>query len=272
MQDRRDGFPREEIMRIIISPAKNMQVETDLFEVSGTPAFLERAEHIRDILKEFDREELKALYQANDKITELNWQRLRHMDLREGLTPAVLAYVGLQYQSMAPRVFTDSQWDYVRDHLYILSGFYGILRAMDGVVPYRLEMQAKLSVDGSRDLYGYWGDAVYRELTDGEDHPLIVNLASKEYSRAVEPWLRPGDRFVTCVFGEEGTDRNGRPKVKVKATQAKMARGSMVRYLAEIRGETEEDLKGFQEEGFRFREDLSGDGELVFIRKPEDRT
>lgn len=254
-------------MRIIISPAKNMQVETDLFEVSGTPAFLERAEHIRDILKEFDREELKALYHANDKITELNWQRLRHMDLREGLTPAVLAYVGLQYQSMAPRVFTDSQWDYVRDHLYILSGFYGILRAMDGVVPYRLEMQAKLSVDGSRDLYGYWGDALYRELTDGEDHPLIVNLASKEYSRAVEPWLRPGDRFVTCVFGEEGTDRNGRPKVKVKATQAKMARGSMVRYLAEIRGGTEEDLKGFQEEGFRFREDLSGDGELVFIRE-----
>ena len=127
-------------------------------------------------------------------------------------------------------------------------------------------------MDGSRDLYGYWGDAIYRRLTDGEDHPLIVNLASKEYSRAVEPWLRPGDRFVTCVFGEEGTDRNGRPKVKVKATQAKMARGSMVRYLAEIRGETEEDLKGFQEEGFRFREDLSGDGELVFIRKPEDRT
>ena len=73
-------------MRIIISPAKNMQAETDLFEASGTPAFLERAEHIRDILKEFNREELKALYQANDKITELNWQRLQHMDLRERLT------------------------------------------------------------------------------------------------------------------------------------------------------------------------------------------
>ena len=88
----------------------------------------------------------------------------------------------------------------------------------------------------------------------------------------MEPYLRPEDRFITCVFGELAQDKKGNPKVKVKATQAKMARGSMVRYLAEIRGETEEDLKGFQEECFRFREDLSGDGELVFIRKPEDRT
>ena len=124
---------------------------------------------------------------------------------------------------------------------------------MDGVVPYRLEMQAKLSVDGSRDLYGYWGDAIYRRLTDGEDHPLIVNLASKEYSRAVEPWLRPGDRFVTCVFGEEGTDRNGRPKVKVKATQGEDGQGQYGPLSGGDPRETEEDLKGFQEEGFRFR-------------------
>lgn len=254
-------------MKIIISPAKNMQVETDLFEVSGTPAFLERAERIRDILREYDREELKRLYQANDKITELNWRRLQDMDLRKGLTPAVLAYVGLQYQSMAPGVFSDSQWEYVKEHLYIISGFYGLLRAMDGVVPYRLEMQAKLPVDGSRDLYEYWGDTIYRKLTEDGDHPLIVNLASKEYSKAVEPWLKPGDRFVTCIFGEEVTDKNGRPKVKVKATQAKMARGSMVRYLADIHAGTEEDIKGFREDGFRFREDLSGDGELVFCRE-----
>ena len=259
-------------MKIIISPAKNMQAETDLFEAAGTPAFLERAEHIRDILKEYGREELKALYQANDKITELNWKRLQTMDLRKNLMPAVLAYAGLQYQSMAPRVFTDSQWDYVREHLFILSGFYGILGAGDGEVPYRLEMQTKLSVDGSRDLYDYWGDAIYQKLTEGEECPLIINLASKEYSRAVEPWLSSRDRFVTCVFGEEAQDKNGRSKVKVKATQAKMARGSMVRYLAEIHGETVEDVKGFREEGYRFREELSGESELVFSRKPKDRT
>ena len=140
------------------------------------------------------------------------------------------------------------------------------------MVPYRLEMQTKLSVDGSRDLYDYWGDAIYQKLTEGEECPLIINLASKEYSRAVEPWLSSRDRFVTCVFGEEAQDKNGRSKVKVKATQAKMARGSMVRYLAEIHGETVEDVKGFREEGYRFREELSGESELVFSRKPKDRT
>ena len=253
-------------MKIIISPAKTMREERDLFEIGGLPVFLERAEHIRDVLREMSREELRALYRANDKITGLNWRRLRDMDLREGLTPAVLSYVGLQYQSMAPQVFTESQWEYVRDHLCILSGFYGILGAMDGVTPYRLEMQAKISLDGCRDLYEYWGDSIYRELTRGEEHPVIVNLASKEYSRAVEPWLQPGDRFITCVFGEETADKNGRPAVKVKATKAKMARGSMVRYLAEIGARGEEEIRGFCGDGYRFREELSGENELVFTQ------
>ena len=212
MQDRRDGFPREEIMRIIISPAKNMQVETDLFEVSGTPAFLERAEHIRDILKEFDREELKALYQANDKITELNWQRLQHMDLRERLTPAVLAYEGIQYQYMAPQVFEQTSLDYVQEHLRILSGFYGILKPLDGVTPYRLEMQARphFSAGGReyRDLYSFWGDSLWRELT--ADDPVVINLASKEYSRAVFGWwifqkvLLSGSAFCFAGLKEKG--------------------------------------------------------------------
>ena len=141
--------------------------------------------------------------------------------------------------------------------------------AGDGVVPYRLEMQTKLSVDGSRDLYDYWGDAIYQKLTEGEERPLIINLASKEYSRAVEPWLSSRDRFVTCVFGEEAQDKNGRPKVKVKATQAKMARGSMVRYLAEIHGETVEDVKGFKEEGTGSGSGaVGGVGAGVHSRKP----
>lgn len=253
-------------MKIIISPAKKMETETDLMEIGGEPVFLERAERIRDVLRGLSREELKALYQANDSITELNYRRLQEMDVRRGLTPAVLSYVGIQYQSMAPRVFTDRQWEYVRDHLCILSGFYGILKAMDGVVPYRLEMQAKLSVDGSRDLYGYWGDALYRELTAGEERPVIVNLASKEYSRAVEPYLRPEDRFITCVFGELAQDKKGNPKVKVKATQAKMARGSMVRYLAAVQGEEPEVMKEFREDGFRFSKELSAENEYVFLK------
>lgn len=108
--------------------------------------------------------ELQQLWQCNAEIAALNHRRLQNMELHNNLTPAVLAYDGIQYQYMASRVFENSQLDYVAGHLNILSGFYGILKAMDGVVPYRLEMQAKLKVDGCRDLYEFWGDKIYQEL------------------------------------------------------------------------------------------------------------
>lgn len=257
-------------MKIIISPAKKMTEETDLLEADRLPAFVDRAEELRDILREMDVDRLQTLYRANRRITEENYERLKNMDLRRNLTPAVLAYVGIQYQSMAPRVFTDRQWEYVRRHLCILSGFYGLLRATDGVVPYRLEMQAALPAGGCKDLYGYWGSRIYEELTAGEENGVIVNLASKEYSRAVEPYRSPGDRFISCVFGEEGTDGKGRRKVRVKATQAKMARGSMVRFLAERQAEEPEVMKEFREDGFRFREDLSGEEEYVFVKESSE--
>lgn len=248
-------------MKIIISPAKKMRMQTDIVERTETPAFLEDTKRILAVLKGYTQEELKQLFCANDAITRLNFERFETMDVERGLTPAVLSYVGLQYQSMAPDIFTVSQWEYVRRHLRILSGFYGVLKACDGVVPYRLEMQAKLSVDGKKDLYDYWGDRLYRELTNDGD-TVIVNLASREYSRAVEPWLKDGDTFITCVFGTETAG-----KVKVKATAAKMARGEMVRYLAERGAGTVDELKNFRFMGYRYREEYSSDGEYVFIQE-----
>ena len=123
---------------------------------------------------------------------------------------------------MMPVVFTSSAMDYVREHLRILSGFYGVLSPFDGVTPYRLEMQAALSVGGSGNLYEFWGDRLYRAVLD-EDRT-ILNLASKEYSKAVEKYLQPEDRLITIVFGELADGR-----VKQKGTLAKMARGEMVR-------------------------------------------
>ena len=249
-------------MRIIISPAKNMQVETALFEVSGTPAFLERAEHIRDILKEFDREELKALYQANDKITELNWQRLRHMDLREGLTPAVLAYEGIQYQNLAPQVMTMEQLDYLQEHLRILSGLYGVVRPLDGVAPYRLEMQAKLAVDGARNLYEFWGDSLSRVLAAETD--VIVNLASVEYAKAVVPSAdRCGARVLTCLFGTV----DARDRLVQRSTAAKAARGTMVRWCAENAIKEPADLQAFDALGYAFDPARSTDDCYVFVQK-----
>lgn len=249
------------MMRIIISPAKKMRRHTDFLESSENPVFLREAGQLCSILSSYSMEELKTLFGANDEITRLNYERYRQMDLSADVTLAVLAYVGLQYQSMAPEVFTSAQWDYVKKHLNIISGFYGVLSACDGVVPYRLEMQAKLPVEGAKDLYGFWGSRIYRELVHEND--TIINLASKEYSKAVEPWVGSGVRFISCVFG---TELDG--KVKVKATEAKIARGEMVRWMAEQQVEEPEQIKAFRERGYHFSEQNSTESCWVFVKEP----
>lgn len=249
-------------MKIIIAPAKKMRTDTDSLPWRDLPVFLSRTQQLLDRLRGMTYEQLKTLWNCNDKIAAQNAERVAHMDLRENLTPALLAYDGIQYRYMAPGVFTDGEYGYVQEHLRILSGFYGILRPFDGVTPYRLEMQAKLRMGEAKDLYAFWGDAIARELTEGTD--CVVNLASKEYSQAVEPWLPEGVRLITCVFGEE---KNG--KVIEKGTQCKMARGEMVRWMAENRVTDPEDLKGFDRLRYRFAPEYSGEDTLVFLMEKE---
>ena len=247
-------------MQIIISPAKKMNVDTDSLPCRGLPAFLPRTERLLAALRAMDSAALKRLWKCNDQIAALNLQRLASMDLRRNLTPALLSYEGIQYQYMAPAVFTDGEYDYVQAHLRILSGFYGLLRPFDGVVPYRLEMQARLPVDGHRDLYGFWGDKPARALAGETD--LLVNLASAEYSRAVKPHLPPRVRFLTCTFGEW---KEGR--VIEKGTLCKMARGRMVRWLAENNVTAAGDIREFRELGYRYNAGCSGENHYVFIKE-----
>ena len=181
------------------------------------------------------------------------------MDLSRSLTPAILSYEGIQYRYMAPTVFEQSQLDYIRDHLRILSGFYGLLRPFDGVTPYRLEMQAKLAVDGCRDLYAFWGGTLAEALA--AETNLVVNLASKEYSKAVEPHLPASVRFLTCTFGEE---KGG--KILEKGTACKMARGQMVRWMAEHGIDRAEDLRNFDGLGYAFSPAHSTESNFVFLK------
>ncbi|MCI5809029.1 MAG: peroxide stress protein YaaA [Oscillospiraceae bacterium] len=247
-------------MKIIISPAKKMNVDTDSFDCRGLPLFLERTHQLLDALRAMSREQLRTLWKCSEPLARLNDERIRRMDLRSSLTPAILAYEGIQYQYMAPGVFTCDELDYIQEHLRILSGFYGLLRPFDGVVPYRLEMQAKLAVGAAADLYAFWGDSLACELS--KDTDVILNLASKEYSRSVAPHLPAGVRFITCVFGEE---KNGR--ILEKATLCKMARGEMVRYLAEHHCQTPEQAKRFDRLGFRFSPEHSDENNYVFCKK-----
>ncbi|MEG1493420.1 MAG: YaaA family protein, partial [Gordonibacter sp.] len=173
-------------LRFIVSPAKKMNVVDDAFAWRDLPVFLDRTEALMEAMRGRSYDEVKALWRCSDALAQLNHERFRTMDLRKSsLTPAVLAYEGIQYQHLAPQVMEATQLEYLQEHLRILSGFYGVLRPFDGVVPYRLEMQAKLGVGDAQDLYAYWGDALCRSLAQEAD--TIVNLASVEYAKAVLP-------------------------------------------------------------------------------------
>ena len=134
-------------MKIILSPAKKMNVDPDTLEPVGIPVFLERTEEILSWLRGKSYEELKRLWGCNDRIAEQNTQRLKDMELLERLTPAVLSYEGIAYQYMAPAVLEQGQLSYIQAHLRILSAFYGVLRPMDGVTPYRLETVSYTHLD-----------------------------------------------------------------------------------------------------------------------------
>lgn len=243
-------------MKIIISPAKKMNVDTDSLPIDSLPPFLPQTERLLSALQTMSPKELQSIWKCNDNLAQLNIERLKAMTLRQNLTPAILSYEGIQYRYIAPGVMSAGQLEYLREHLRILSGFYGLLRPFDGVTPYRLEMQAKLSVDGAKDLYAFWGDSLAKHL-EGD---WVLNLASKEYSKAVTPYL-PESSVLTCVFGEW---LNGR--VIEKGTMCKMARGQMVRWLAENGIEKAEKIREFADLEYRFDTELSTENTFVFIK------
>ena len=246
-------------MRFVISPAKKMVVDTDSLACTDLPMFLDKAEVLCAWICSLTYEQQKKLWACSETIARQNAERFAHMDLRNRLTPALLAYDGIQYTYMAPAVFEDGHLAYVQDNLRILSGFYGVLKPLDGVVPYRLEMQAKAAVDGFSNLYDFWGDSLYCEVVD--DSRIIVNLASKEYSKAIEKYLQPDDTYITCVFGELADG-----KIVQKGVYAKMARGEMVRYLAGVQASDPNQIKQFAWGDYTFDEARSTDTSFVFVR------
>ena len=246
-------------MKIILSPAKKMNVNTDTLAPLGLPGYWGETEEILAWLRSKSKEELKALWGCNDKIAETNFERLEYMDLQKQLTPAILSYEGIAYQYMAPALFENGQFDYVEEHLRILSAFYGVLKPMDGVTPYRLEMQAKAAIGEAKDLYEFWGSKLYEAVRD--DSGVIINLASKEYAKCIEKYVTTEDRYITISFVEKSGD-----KLVTKGTYAKMARGEMVRFMAENRIENPLEIRRFDRLGYVFREALSSETEYVFER------
>ena len=229
--------------QVIISPAKQMRVAADAFAPRGIPPFPKKTRELHRALTEIGRREgpegLKALWKVSDRLLAENLERLGAfvpvMDESELdnpataalVSPALFSYVGIQYRSLAPEVLDLDALTWLQDHLWVLSGLYGCVRPFDAVEPYRLEMGAALAVAGEQDLYGFWGDDIACAVSEAGE--AVVNLASVEYARAVLPRLPESVPVVTCIFGEEL--RRGRPVQR--STASKIARGSMVRWMAE---------------------------------------
>lgn len=248
-------------LALVLSPAKKMN------EVEGppypekTPRFIDRTERLMRALKALSPAELQTLWKTSDRLTALNVERLDDMDLARDVTAAVVSYEGIAFQHLAASVMDGACLDYLRDHLRILSGFYGVLGPFDGVVPYRLEMQQKLAVDGHADLYSFWGDTLLQSLAD-EGFTDIVNVASVEYSHALTLHAGPGmPAITTCLFGDI---RDGR--LIQRSTEAKAARGTFVRWCAEHNVRDLDALRAFDERGYAYDERLSQGETLVFSR------
>lgn len=246
-------------MRIIISPAKKMNIDTDSPTETLSPGFLAETKTLCRTLRGMDRGSLQKLWKCNETLAALNIQRLQDMDFREPLTPAIFSYEGIQYRYLAPHVLERGQLDYLQRHLRMLSGFYGLLRPFDGVTPYRLEMGARLAVEGYKNLYEFWGKKLANQLE--QEGKWVLNLASREYSKAIEPHLSQHIPFITCVFGELQGE-----SVIEKGTMCKMARGQMVRWLAEEGITNCEAVKDFCQLGYAFSPQRSSEGRLVFLK------
>lgn len=245
-------------MKIIISPTKKMKVE-EVIPPLHKPLFLSKTEELLSFLRSRRKEELEEIWKVKKKLLEENITRLEEIDLTLPGSPAIFSYDGIQFTYMSPSSFTDDMLSYAQKNVRIISGFYGLLRPMDGIVPYRLEMESKININGKGDLYSFWGDTLASEIEKEDD--LIVNLASLEYSKAIIPHLKKA-RVVTPVFLEEN---NG--KLVTKGVYAKMARGEMVRYLCEEKIDKEEGIKDFSLSSYTYSPQNSTPSVMAFVRK-----
>ncbi|WP_417445208.1 peroxide stress protein YaaA [Joostella sp.] len=253
-------------MKIVVSPAKSLDYKTELpTDKYTTPDFLAEAEKLNGVLQKKTPKNLSDLMSISDKLADLNWQR--NQDFKtpftpENARPAVYAFNGDVYTGLDVYNLPKEKIDSLQDKLRILSGLYGVLKPLDLMQPYRLEMGTKLTVGKNKNLYEFWKKKVTSKLNDelSEDE-IFLNLASNEYFSAVDEKALKVP-VITPVFKDWKND-----KLKIISFYAKKARGSMVRYIVDTDAKTIEDLKGFNYDGYSFsEEETKKKNELVFIR------
>ena len=255
-------------MLVLVSPAKKLDFNEMAAPISHSqPDFLDRSAVLIKQAKKLSRADLSRLMKLSDKLTELNFERFKAYSppfTKSNAKQAALAFNGDTYVGLDAPSLSEDDLVYAQDHLRILSGLYGMLRPLDLIQPYRLEMGSRLKNPKGADLYDFWGD----DLADAIDHiaathkeSVVINLASNEYFKAARPKTIQ-TRVITPVFKEV---KGG--VAKVLGLFAKRARGSMARYIITNRIEKSEKLKKFKEGEYAYQADLSGDDTWVFTRQ-----
>ena len=252
-------------MKIIISPAKSLDFEskvpTSLFT---QPRFLDKSEKLNKKLKTLSKTKLGDLMKISKELSALNYERNQSWQTpftKENAKQAIYSFTGAVFQGIDVNSLTEDKIPVLQNKLRILSGLYGLLKPLDLIQPYRLEMGTRLKVGNSENLYKFWNNELANSLNEElQEDELLINLASSEYFKAL-PKKTLKTKMITPVFKDF---KNG--QYKTIMTYAKMARGYMVRYIIDNNVETIEDLKGFNIENYRFSEEMSTDTELVFTR------
>ena len=252
-------------MKLVLSPAKSLDFESDLPTPLETEAcFLKEAERLNKLLKKKSAKSLSKLMNISDNLARLNYERNQEWELpftSDNARPSIYAFNGEVYRGLDVYTLPKDKLERMQNTVRILSGLYGVLKPLDLIQPYRLEMGTKMAIGKNKNLYEFWKNKITQTLNEElKEDEVFVNLASNEYFKAIDT-KKLKVPVITPVFKDL---KNG--QYKVIFTYAKLARGLMTRFILDSGAETVDDLKAFDYEGYHFSEPMSKDGELVFIR------
>lgn len=252
-------------MLLIVSPAKSLDFETTDFKEFSQPELLDQSEVLIEQLKDLEAEDLAKLMKISEKLSALNYERYQEFETPFSLKnakQAVLAFKGDVYKGLGAEDFSEEELNFAQDHFRILSGLYGVLRPLDLMQAYRLEMGTRMKNERGKNLYEFWEGRITDQLNAAleKSGKVVVNLASKEYWSAVKV-----DELDAPVYDIVFKEKRG-DKYKIIAFNAKKARGLMCRYAIKNRLTKVDELKKFDLEDYRFNESMSSAQEWVFTR------
>lgn len=247
-------------MLVLLSPTKTMKiVDTPKYNLE-IPVFIEKTKHIIEKLKSFEIDDFKKYMKVNEKIAIENVNRIKNFRFDKNGIMAIQAYDGISYKRFDVNSLSSDKLEYANKTIRVISAMYGVLKPTDSIYPYRLEMQSKISINNSKNIYDYWKDYIALQLE--KDNDIIINLCSNEYTKSFLPYIKNEQKFFNCEFyiSEYG-------KLKAQSTLVKQARGLMARFIVQNKIDDISLVKDFNLEGFEFSKSNSTQNNLVFIKQ-----